>query len=63
MNLALEAFKLYSDFHFRQEIDVIDKQIAAATPEEQVVLRKRREALGANISNELFKKAGQAAKA
>lgn len=56
LDLALDAFKVYSDFHFRQELDELDSKIATAPEGEKVLLRKRREALSANISNELFKK-------
>jgi hypothetical protein len=56
LNLVLDAFKIYSDFNFRQQRDTLDKQIDSATPEQKQILEKKRKALTDNISNDLFKK-------
>ena len=55
VHTAIEAISLYSDFKFRQQLDQLDRQIAATPIGNQDSLRKRREAIAANITNDLFK--------
>jgi hypothetical protein len=54
--LLLEALKIYNDVHFRQKVDQLDEKIKkTSSATEKAKLKKEREALLANISNELIR--------
>jgi hypothetical protein len=56
LKLALDACRLYSDFKLREQRDALDEQIKLLPADQQATLKKKRDALTANISTDLFKK-------
>jgi hypothetical protein len=56
MESLIESVRLYNDLRFRKQVDQIDKKLAETTdPDAKADLMKRREALKANILEELLK--------
>ncbi|HEY1403407.1 MAG TPA: hypothetical protein VGB05_04715 [Pyrinomonadaceae bacterium] len=55
-DLVIEALKLYNDISYRKRIEQLDKQIAG-TPDAaaKAALKKNRDALQANILEDLLK--------
>lgn len=56
LDVLLNALKLYNDFSYRQQIDLLDKRIANSTDLEEIdVLTKKRMTLLKNITEDLLK--------